>query len=630
MQIRLFKIFLPFLVLAGFSNTVLAQLKFTAKISPSTIGKDETFELKLLVENARNVEQITPPPLGSFTIISGPNQESGMESINGSTREYSGITFILQPKAKGDFIIASAKAKADGKTMSSNPVTIKVVNGSTGNGNPNSPFNGLLQFDEPVPEPQFNDFILKKNENVQDKINKNIFIRTEANKTSCYVGEPIVVTYKLYTRLKSESNIVKNPSLNGFSVIDLMLPGSSILPSVEKLNGRAYNVYVLRKAQLYPLQAGDVELESAEVENNIHFVKEQFINQRNKMDDILQGFAQPSIPAEVMVNETITLQSKPVIIHVKPLPDTGKPASFNGAVGNFSIEAAVEKNSFTTDDAGKLTITISGSGNITLVTVPELIWPAGIEVFDPATKENLDKFTVPVSGRKTIEYPFTVTAAGDYTLPVLAFSFFDVAAGKYRVIYTKPIAINVAKGIHKKSVLQNSGIDKPGKEKFFDSVFGNRWIIILPIGALIFIGLVWWLKNERKKEAVANKQYMAEQVAEKKATEQCTPPISLNPLAGSEHRLTQQDTKRFYETINKELKSFLASKLQLHAEATNRKNIADALDKTNLPLSSSLQLQQLLDEIEWELYTPFADTGKMQDVYERANRAVHMIDKAMA
>src|SRR5436190_5878290 len=199
MLLRHYKIWVLLILFTGLLKyPVPAQVKFTAKISPAIIGKDETAELKLLVENATDVQQINPPALDNFIIVSGPNQESGMESINGNTTQYTGITFILRPKSKGDFTIASTTASADGKILKSNAVKIKVVNEPTGNSiSSNSPFSGLTNFDEPAARRgNYNDYILKKGENITDKINKNIFIRVDASKTSCYVGEPIMVTYK--------------------------------------------------------------------------------------------------------------------------------------------------------------------------------------------------------------------------------------------------------------------------------------------------------------------------------------------------------------------------------------------------------------------------------------------------
>ena len=98
--------------------TLLAQASFTATISPGAIGKNETAELRLMIDNARQVDQIIPPSFKDFIIVSGPNQESGMESNNGVTRQYIGITYQLKPKSTGKFTIAGAIAKADGKTLS--------------------------------------------------------------------------------------------------------------------------------------------------------------------------------------------------------------------------------------------------------------------------------------------------------------------------------------------------------------------------------------------------------------------------------------------------------------------------------------------------------------------------------
>ena len=110
--------------------------------------------------------------------------------------------------------------------MHSNKVTLKVTKEAQGNNNPvqnftfNSPFGNMPGFDQPDRITSFKEDILKDGENVQEKINKNVFVKVSADKNSCFIGEPVVVTYKLYTRLKMETNVSKSPSFNGFSVID--------------------------------------------------------------------------------------------------------------------------------------------------------------------------------------------------------------------------------------------------------------------------------------------------------------------------------------------------------------------------------------------------------------------------
>src|SRR5262249_39740228 len=114
--------------------------------------------------------------------------------------------------------------------------------------------------------------ILKPGENVKEKIRKNLFVKIQVDRSTCYVGEPIVATYKLYSRLNAESRVTKRPSLNGFSVYDMIDPGTDAV-SVEKLNGKAFTVHTIGKTKLIPLQAGSIDLDRVEVENTVHFIK---------------------------------------------------------------------------------------------------------------------------------------------------------------------------------------------------------------------------------------------------------------------------------------------------------------------------------------------------------------------
>ncbi|MEY2918685.1 MAG: hypothetical protein RIS73_2399, partial [Bacteroidota bacterium] len=150
----------------------MAQIKFFASVSSAKISKNEFIQLRLTVENAKQVQQITPPDFKNFIIVSGPNQESGMTMVNADVKQYISLSYILKPKSAGNFTIASATAKADGKELRSNVVTVQVsnrlANNATGN-NSNSPFAGINPFENAVPENPFRDNILKKGENVTDK-----------------------------------------------------------------------------------------------------------------------------------------------------------------------------------------------------------------------------------------------------------------------------------------------------------------------------------------------------------------------------------------------------------------------------------------------------------------------------
>jgi BatD DUF11 like domain len=613
------------------SHTAMAQVKFSATVSAPQIAKNEFVQLRLTVENGKEVQQITPPDFKNFIVVSGPNQESGMTMINGDVKQYISLNYILKPKGPGNFTIAAATAKADGKALKSNAVNVQVSNtlssNSNSGGNASSPFAGINPFEDVAPQRPFNDNILRKGENAAEKVNKNIFIKLELDKTFCYVGEPIVATYKLYTRLKSESNLIKNPSFNGFSVIDLQMP-DNVSYKREKVNGREYNVYIIRRAQLYPLQAGNLELEPAEIENNVTFIKEEYANrQQGVMDDVFREFAEATIPAEGIESHKVTLQSKPAAVTVKPLPDAGAPASFKGAVGNFAIEAMLEKNNFTTDDAGKLMVVINGEGNLQLVNAPDIQWPQGFEGFEPSTTDDFVKTTVPVSGRKIITYSFTIQQAGNYILPAIRFSYFDPKQGRYKTDSTKPIAFTVTKGTGKKTAPAVAAIKKesPG---FLNTFFSNRrWVISL-VAALILCGLIFWLKRDTQKEKLLTVNKLKEEekaIAEKEIVNA----IAIEEkkwLEKAEELLHGDNSTAFYHELNYALKSYLSRKLNLPIETINKKSITEQLDKKNISINTSIQLQQVMNDIELQLYAPFAEKEKMQELFDGAAAIIDMLD----
>ncbi len=133
-----------------------------------------------------------------------------------------------------------------------------------------------------------------------------------------------MATYKLYSKLKSESRVTRQPSLNGFSVYDMTDPSTDVA-YIEKVDGRPFTVHIIRKAQLIPLQSGTVQLDPVEVENTVHFIK----NVKNHSGNgSLQNVFDPFFGDEVEgvpVDKDITLTSNPVTINVKPLPEDKKP-----------------------------------------------------------------------------------------------------------------------------------------------------------------------------------------------------------------------------------------------------------------------------------------------------------------
>jgi large-conductance mechanosensitive channel len=590
---------------------VQAQTKFIATITPSIAGKDDFITLKLTVVNGEKVQQITPPDLNNFEVVSGPNQEQSMNNVNGIVTQSISLSYILKAKKLGAFTIGSGIALINGKSYKSNTVGIEVNNKKSNNSpqlNSNAPFTGIDFFEEPTPQKQFTDYVLRNGESVADKINKNMQLKLQTDKNSCYVGEPILATYKLYTRLRSESNITKNPSFNGFSVVDMLQQIDQSDSKYEKLDGREYNVYTIRKAQLYPLQAGSIELEMATLDNKVNFVKYENGGNGN------------------IITENVSLSSKPIFVNVKPLPEKDKPVSFNGAVGNFDMEVSVEKNNFSTDENGVLRILIAGKGNMQLLTQPDIKWPNGFEAFETKITDNTNNSTLPISGNKIFEIPFAVSSEGSFLMPNITFSYFDPLTSVYKICSSKNIAINVLKGDGKNiSKIKNS---QSKKEENINSIVSLRAVLIsLIILSLLAVVVFLYSKNLKKKTKKVTQQNIGEQ--EKKDSQKILveniSSTNRNYLEKTELCLYKNDCNDFYSVLNEELKFFLANKFALTRETLNTKTLSLAMDNAGLNYGINIETEKLIGDIEWQLYTPFERNEKLNDFYARSQTLIQTI-----
>jgi len=616
--------------LAFFIQNTNGQVKFTATANETQIGKNELVQIQFKIENAQSIRSIEPPSFDNFAVVSGPNQETGSFSNNGNRSFYAAISFILKPLKTGKLHIGTATAIADGKQITSNPLTISVT--SSGSGKAQTPvqttpgpFAGLgLGFDVPTNPTINEDYILKPGENIQEKIKKNLFVRLEANKTSCFVGEPVVVSFKLYTRLLSKTNITEAPSFNGFSVTDMDVSENG---SVEKIHGQKYNCYTLRKVQLFPTRPGNYNITPLQSINRVNFVKPDKHERRQAEDDpfmqLLQDIGAQSFSSGGMIEESVPMTSNSLTINVKPLPEKNKPENFRGAVGHFSVKCSLQKEKITTDDAGNLSLTISGAGNLAFINAPEIHWPKDVDVYDAKTKEQIDNQQVPLAGSKTFNIPFTVSKAGNYNLPPVHFSWFNPILEKYDSSVTEPISFLVSQGnrglsLHNKAIKSLSG-------KSFITISGLEWLggIGLVAGLTVLLLFVFFRKKNRETELEA--QIRLDDLKNEQQTKEFV--IPGNPLEKVHNKLQEEDSDGFYRELELSLRKYLSQKFKIPMYELSNETILEAMDKCNIGIGTTRLFESLVREIELALYAKSSHAGQMRNLYEKSAELIALIDK---
>ncbi|TDW99983.1 BatD family protein [Dinghuibacter silviterrae] len=662
-----------FLLLAA-APRLHAQASFTAKVSQKVIGQEDLLQVDFVLDGVSEVDQFSPPSFGSFQVAQGPSYTSGFNLINGNTSRYYSVTFLLKPTSLGKFTFGPASVLMGNQTMHSNSVSVEVVKGSTGGGvspQQSNPFQGMMpsmNMDPLAPSGRemYGDQFLRKGEKAEDKIRKNMILRMTASKNSVYVGEPVVATCKLYSRLQSDSKVAERPSFSGFSVFEMVQPEQGTI-SREMLNGRPYNGYLIRKAQLYPLQSGSLTIEPVELDNNVTFYRQakptkQQAPSGSVFDQMMQDFWGDEEGEGVPEKHALNLITDSITIHVKPLPDAGKPADFSGAVGQFTIQASLTSTTVKANQTDTLQLVLAGSGNLPLINAPALHLPSGLEVYDPSAKEQIDQTIAPIKGRKVFSYAFTANSDGQFTLPSIRFSYFNPQTAAYITDSTPPMLLQVLPGPggHRDTSGQTTtqGVAQPLL----------RWIW-LGAGLLLVLAALVGLSRARRKRptgAAAPKPGTSQpEVNVGSASADNAPvrrsetaPVGSTPVRETEpaqsvrvtpqadpahqpymapsittyeakdwmesarRQLRENDSAAYYRELNAGLWALLREYLDLGQER-DKNQVLQRLERKGFSPYVREEVRKLLEECELALYAPIHTGSDMQrnlDVAERLQK----------
>ncbi len=435
------------------SITAMAQrVQTIVPDRPVVIGT--AFQVQYVVLEPADLSNFTPPVFENFEIVSGPNHYRGSAVLNGRVQAIENITYTLVPGRTGKLVVKGLKAAfRSGLEMHSKDAVITVV------AQPAQSFSARSSFTDAV------FYGPSTNVNLDRVINENLFIRAEVSKKTCYVGEAITASFKLYSRLQSASELVRVPSLYGFSVIDV-LDIREAHQAVETIDGKVFNTSILRQVQLYPEQAGKLVIDEMVLKNEIEF------------DDSLENDKKTIVHKE--------LRSKPIEILVKALP-AKRPGSFSGAVGSFSISSGLDASKKEVNQPARFSVRITGSGNFIQMPEPVINWPAGIESFEPLISDELNTSKIPAQGVRTYTYQVSADSAGKYQVPAVSFSYFDPGKDSFKTIHTAALELEIVPAAEKKK----HKISLPGTSK------GLFWPWI--VGALGVIVLAYLVSKRKKK-----------------------------------------------------------------------------------------------------------------------------------
>ena len=596
---------------------ILSALVMTAQTSiqvqtHNVVAEDERFNVTFVIDGNVKVSEFSWEPGSDFQLLWGPQRghSSSIQIINGKTTKSVQTTFsyVLRPLKAGRFSLPSARANVDGKELVSGSESIEVVSQQAQSRQQSPSSSSQPQTQQPKA--------------TQQRTGEDIILTLNLSRTNVVVGEPITATIMLYTRADIAGfESAQFPDFNGFWSQEQDSP-TNIEFSRATYNGQIYNAALLKKYMLIPQQTGALTISPAEIVCLVN------VRTAPSGNSIFDGF----FDSVTTVRQKVV--SKAVKVNVSALPK-GAPESFGGGVGEFTISAKMSKDSLKTHEAASLIVTVSGKGNISLIQAPDVKLPPDMEAYDTKTSDRVDKSGY--SGSKRYEYPFIPRSWGDFVIPPVKYSYYDVKAGKYVTLQTDSIAFNVARGADVPGA--GTVISAPSQKDVKSLGTDIRYINVknsqLSAKGVFFVGsaLFWVLTALIVLLAVlcwaAFRKIAARRADVAGAKNRKATKMAMKRLRLAGTFLRQNLYTAFYEELHKALLGFMSDKLNVPVAELSKERIAEILSEGGVPASLIDSFVGLIDACEFARYSPSAGNEAMTAHYEAALDVISSVDSNM-
>jgi hypothetical protein len=594
--------------LAGTAGVSAQDVQFTCSVDRTDVPEGEQFRVTYTLSGGslRRYSDFNAPDLNrNFLTLQGPSTSQQMQIINGRVSTSISWTYVLQPRSKGSFSLPPATIVYDGSKLTSNAVRVNVTRAV----------------------PQSSQQNTRQDERKLD-LGDQLFIQAIANKSEVYIGEPITVTFKLFSRVAFQlENPIKLPRMVGFWSEDVESP-TQLRPKVEVYKGKQYETFLLRKVLYFPTQTGKLAIEPFEVSTTVRVRKP---NKRGN-DHFDRFFSDPFFDSYENVKKTLLTQK--LQINVKPLPEEGRPADFDPVVGSYEMDVTLDRNTLKANETATLKVTLRGSGNIRLIDEPSITFPAGVDHYDPTISEDLSPEGGTMRGRKTFEYVLVPRYAGKVTIPPVTFSYFDLARGEFATLSSPSFVMDIEEGDvrQKAGELEQEYIDylamdvRPLQE--VGESLPRTTDHGIPVSLLIFLyltpavaligGLLWKRRHDRIHGDLAGlRRKRATRVAEKH-------------LQSSRAYLEKGSADEYYLEIARALWGFVQDKLSLPTSMTTLAAVMENMQRHGVGEELIEELQRALESVEYARFSPTrASEEEMRSLYGKTRDAIVSLEEAM-
>ena len=587
-----------------------AQNETYKATAPATVRAGEQFQY--VVEGSKQGD-VMLPEMDGFQLMAGPfsSYSSHSQWVNGKMTMETVVTYthIFRANQAGTFTILPAIVRVGRKEYKTNQLKITVTGSASQQSSQGASSNGSAG-------------------SADSNGSAPVFLRVLPSKKEVYVGEQLVSTLRVYTRVNTRpAGGTKDIPYEGFYKKSLDPDASA---TRQDINGEQYVTQVIQRHILIPQKSGKLVIEPFESE---WMVQQRVQRQSNSVFDSF--FDDPFFSG---VQDVPTkLATRPVTINVKPLPP-GAPAGFTGGVGNFTMTAELSEDEVEVNEALSLKITIRGTGNLPLLGKPEVNLPPDHDLYDVSHSINISVSGNQIGGSVTYEYPIVARHAGRFRIAPVQFSWFDHGSGKYRSSTSSEFNFTVLKGdtedgsgsVYIPGIMQESVEDLgtdirditrtlPVLTPVAYSLMDQRWYkMFYLIASLVFIMVILYIR------AVSRRNADLRIVKNRKASRS-----ALNRFKLADKYRKSGDEDRFYEEVGKAIWGYMADKLDIETSGLSRDGISAELVSRNVSPEVMEEFSRIIDESEFSRFAPSSQKSGTEQLYRDAMILVRNLENSL-
>ncbi|MBI5595357.1 MAG: BatD family protein [Elusimicrobia bacterium] len=599
------------LALMLLSAPARAAVSINASVNKTTVALNDQIVLTVTVSaDASSLPEPEMPSLPRFNVHSAGRSQS-MTFINGRISNSAEYTFVLVPRLIGNAVIGPIGAHAGSQNAQTEPIAVTIVRPEEA---PQQPAQPAAPAAGPPGRPQRG---ARTGGGAAP-----VFVTAEVDKKNPFVNEQVVYTVRFHYAVPLLGNAEWAPP-NTTGMLSEDLPPSG--HQTASIQGRTYNVSEVKIA-LFPLTPGEKTIGKGSIRCQVQKGVE--------VDPFASDFFRQFFSAGLTMGEPVTLETSPITLSVRALPEAGKPPGFGGAVGRFKAKAVVDNASVKAGDAVNLTYTVEGSGNLKALADPSLPDMPEFRVYETVSSLNQTKDGTGVRGSKVYRTVVVPKVSGDLTIPAVQFHYFDPAQQRFVSAATDPIVLQVAPGEAAQAPVGFSAAgqasataittlsedirhvrSRPGADAVraaAAAVAGAGWLHALPAALLVLSGAFAAWRDRYEQDPVRARARRAGRAAEERLTR-------------------SRSAKGLHESsalVGEALVVYLADRLALPPSGLTMRQALEQMRKRwpALPEGHIEQVRRLWAEMERIRYAPTtvrdADVAQLRD-------AVHELLKAL-